>query len=203
MLACFILHPSAFLLPSKEKINAVKRLAVSTGQLRRLLALHLRPIDLVVFQEPSHQRCGRPRLAEGFTLICLQRLSWPYVDYPAVPRARQQAHQRYVPPNPLVLGRKPRKSPAPTTDRDRPVSRRSKPSSRTAFIGEQPNPWELLHPQDAMSRHRTFLSTISRGVDYVFILSRIVANRDRRRNRHRNLNHNRVSQRRLRLRLGL
>ena len=140
----------------EEKINAVKRLAVSTGQLRRLLALHIRPIDLVVFQEPSLQRSGRPDLAEGFTLICLQRLSWPYVGYPAVPRARQQAHQRYVPPNPLVLGRKPRKSPAPTTDRDRPVSRRSKPSSRTAFIGEQPNPWELLHPQDAMSRHRTF-----------------------------------------------
>ena len=142
----------------EEKINAVKRLAVSTGQLKPLLVLHTRPIDLVVFQEPSHQRCGRPHLAEGFTLICLQRLSWPYVDYPAVPLARQQAHQRYVPPNPLVLGRKPRKSPAPTTDRDRPVSRRSKPSSRTAFIGEQPNPWELLNPQDAMSRHRTFSS---------------------------------------------
>src|SRR5918992_427547 len=75
-------------------------------------------------------------------------------SYPALPRAGQQAHQRYVPPNPLVLGRKLLKSPAPTTDRDRPVSRRSKPSSRTAFIGEQPNPWELLHPQDAMSRHR-------------------------------------------------
>src|SRR5919198_661683 len=75
-------------------------------------------------------------------------------SYPAVPLARQLEHQRYVPPNPLVLGRKPRKSPTPTTDRDRPVSRRSKPSSRTAFIGEQPNPWELLHPQDAMSRHR-------------------------------------------------
>src|SRR5438034_7815902 len=60
-------------------------------------------------------------------------------SYPALPRAGQPAHQRYVPPNPLVLGRKPRKSPAPTTDRDRPVSRRSKPSSRTAFIGEQPN----------------------------------------------------------------
>src|SRR5881396_1223314 len=87
-------------------------------------------------------------------LICLQRLSWPYVGYPAMPLARQLAHQRCVPPNPLVLGRKLRKSPAPTTDRDRPVSRRSKPSSRTAFIGEQPNPWELLHPQDAMSRHR-------------------------------------------------
>src|SRR5580700_5875602 len=76
--------------------------------------------------------------------------------YPALPSAGQPEHQRCVPPNPLVLGRKPLKPPAPTTDRDRPVSRRSKPSSRTAFIGEQPNPWELLHPQDAMSRHRTF-----------------------------------------------
>ncbi len=97
---------------------------------------------------------GKPHLAEGFTLICLQRLSWPHVDYPAVPQARQLEHQRCVPPNPLVLGRKPLKLPTPATDRDRPVSRRSKPSSRTAFIGEQPNPWELLHPQDAMSRHR-------------------------------------------------
>src|SRR5256885_11907437 len=94
--------------------------------------------------------------------------------YPAMPQAGQLAHQRFVPPNPLVLGRKPLKSPAPTTDRDRPVSRRSKPSSRTAFIGEQPNPWELLHPQDAMSRHRTE-SMISHGVDYIFILSRTLA----------------------------
>src|SRR5262249_28357503 len=80
-------------------------------------------------------------------------------SYPALPLARQLEHQRYVPPNPLVLGRKLLKSPTPTTDRDRPVSRRSKPSSRTAFIGEQPNPWELLHPQDAMSRHRTAFHT--------------------------------------------
>ena len=64
---------------SEEKINAVKRLAVSTGQLKPLLVLHTRPIDLVVFQEPSLQSSRRPRLAEGFTLICLQRLSWPYV----------------------------------------------------------------------------------------------------------------------------
>lgn len=99
----------------------------------------------------------RPNLAEGFTLRCLQRLSRPYVGYPAMPLAEQLVHQRYVPPNPLVLGRKPLKSPSPTADRDRPVSRRSKPSSRTAFIGEQPNPWELLHPQDAMSRHRTII----------------------------------------------
>src|SRR5258706_1897998 len=76
-------------------------------------------------------------------------------SYPAVRLASQLARQRCVPPNPLVLGRKPLKFPAPAADRDRPVSRRSEPSSRTAFIGEQPNPWELLHPQDAMSRHRT------------------------------------------------
>src|ERR671925_878819 len=74
--------------------------------------------------------------------------------YPAAPLARRLAHQRCVPPNPLVLGGNSRKPPAPAADRDRPVSRRSKPSSRTAFIGEQPNPWDLLQPQDAMSRHR-------------------------------------------------
>src|SRR5205823_3754716 len=34
------------------------------------------------------------------------------------------------------------------------VSRRSEPSSRTALMGEQPNPWDLLQPQDATSRHR-------------------------------------------------
>src|ERR1700720_52499 len=74
--------------------------------------------------------------------------------YPAMPRARQPAHQRSVLPNPLVLGETLLKFRAPTADRDRPVSRRSEPSSRTTFIGEQPNPWELLHPQDVMSRHR-------------------------------------------------
>ena len=46
------------------------------------------------------------------------------------------------------------RSPTPTADRDRTVSRRSKPSSRTTLIGEQPNPWDLLQPQDVMSRHR-------------------------------------------------
>src|SRR4028119_590499 len=57
-------------------------------------------------------------------------------------------------PGPLVRGTAPRKSPTPAADRDRTVSRRSKPSSRTALIGEQPNPWDRLQPQDAMSRHR-------------------------------------------------
>src|ERR1700723_4536778 len=74
--------------------------------------------------------------------------------YPAMPRAGQPAHQRSVLPNPLVLGETLLKFPTPTADRDRPVSRRSEPSSRTAFIGEQPNPWARLQPQDAMGRHR-------------------------------------------------
>jgi hypothetical protein len=71
-----------------------------------------------------------------------------------MPLARQLVHQRYVHPGPLVLGAIPLNSPTPTADRDRTVSRRSEPSSRTALIGEQPNPWDLLQPQDAMSRHR-------------------------------------------------
>src|SRR5512138_3392979 len=74
--------------------------------------------------------------------------------YPAVPLAGQLAHQRYVHSGPLVLGAAPLKFPTPTADRDRTVSRRSKPSSRTTLIGEQPNPWDLLQPQDVMSRHR-------------------------------------------------
>ena len=74
--------------------------------------------------------------------------------YPAMPLAGQPVHQRCVHSGPLVLGTDPLKIPAPTMDRDRTVSRRSEPSSRAALIGEQPNPWDLLQPQDATSRHR-------------------------------------------------
>ena len=76
------------------------------------------------------------------------------LSYPAMPLARQLVHQRYVHLGPLVLKADPLKLPTPTADRDRTVSRRSKPSSRTTLIGEQPNPWDLLQPQDVMSRHR-------------------------------------------------
>ena len=75
-------------------------------------------------------------------------------SYPAVPLARQLVHQRSVHLGPLVLKAGPLKHPTTAADRDRTVSRRSEPSSRTALIGEQPNPWDLLQPQDAMSRHR-------------------------------------------------
>jgi hypothetical protein len=75
-------------------------------------------------------------------------------NYRAMLLAEQLVNQRFVQPGPLVLRPALLKSPAPTTDRDRTVSRRSKPSSRTALMGEQPNPWNLLQLQDAMSRHR-------------------------------------------------
>src|SRR5919108_2425666 len=75
-------------------------------------------------------------------------------SYSAAPLARRLIHQRSVRPGPLVLGTTPLKLPAPMVDRDRTVSRRSEPSSRTALMGEQPNPWERLRPQDATSRHR-------------------------------------------------
>ena len=74
--------------------------------------------------------------------------------YSAVPRAGQPINRRSVQHGPLVLVSDHRKSPAPTTDRDRTVSRRSEPSSRATLIGEQPNPWDLLQPRDVTSRHR-------------------------------------------------
>ena len=76
------------------------------------------------------------------------------LSYPAMQLASQPVHQRFVHSGPLVLGAAPLNFPTPTADRDRTVLRRSKPSSRTALIGEQPNPWDQLQPQDAMSRHR-------------------------------------------------
>ena len=75
-------------------------------------------------------------------------------SYPAMLLAEQPDHQRSVHPGPLVLRADLLRSPAPAADRDRTVSRRSEPSSRTTLIGEQPNPWDLLQPQDVMSRHR-------------------------------------------------
>ena len=41
------------------------------------------------------------------------------------------------------------------------ILRRSEPSSRTAFMGEQPNPWDVLPPQVATSRHRNSVNQTS------------------------------------------
>jgi hypothetical protein len=76
------------------------------------------------------------------------------LSYPAMQLALQPGHHRFVHFGPLVLEATPLNHPAPATDRDQTVSRRFEPSSRTTLIGEQPNPWDLLQPQDVMSRHR-------------------------------------------------
>ena len=76
------------------------------------------------------------------------------LSYPAMPLARQLDHHWFVHSGPLVLRTDPLKHPTPVADRDRTVSRRSEPSSRNALIGGQPNPWDRLQPQDALSRHR-------------------------------------------------
>ena len=75
-------------------------------------------------------------------------------SYPAMHLVVQPEHHRFVHFGPLVLEAALLKYPAPTTDRDQTVSRRFEPNSRTTLIGEQPNPWDLLQPQDVMSRHR-------------------------------------------------
>ncbi len=84
----------------------------------------------------------------------LSALIHAILRYPALRLAPQQVHQRYVRPGPLVLRTCPLKFLTLTTDRDRTVLRRSEPSSRATLIGEQPNPWDLLQPQDVTNRHR-------------------------------------------------
>ncbi len=90
----------------------------------------------------------------GFRAYMLSALIPSRHSYPAMPLTGQLVHQRSVHFGPLVLEAEPLKFPTPTADRDRTVSRRSKPSSRATLIGEQPNPWDLLQPQDVTSRHR-------------------------------------------------
>src|SRR5215203_305384 len=75
-------------------------------------------------------------------------------SYSPLHLAAQPIHQRYVRPGPLVLRSCPLNFLAPITDRDRTVLRRSEPSSRATLIGEQPNPWDLLQPQDVTNRQR-------------------------------------------------
>ncbi len=128
--------------------------AIRTGRLCALPRLHLRPIDVMVCHGPLGWPPWRPGFEEGFPLRCFQRLSRPHI---ATRRCRwrdNRCTRGASVPVLSVLGTAPRKSPAPAADRDRTVSRRSKPSSRTTLIGEQPNPWDLLQPRDVMSRHR-------------------------------------------------
>ena len=126
---------------------------ISDSQLHMLPCFHLCPIYLVVFKGSYYLRMGYLILRGASRLDAFSVYPVPTwllgheID-------SQPIHQRSVHPGPLVLRTAPLKYPTPTPDRDRTVSRRSEPSSRTALMGEQPNPWDRLQPQDAMSRHR-------------------------------------------------
>ena len=145
-----ILNFIRFLLPKPSWLSPRP---ISDSQLHVLPRFHLCPIYLVVFKGSYYLRMGYLILRGASRLDA-------FSVYP-VPTwllghgfDTQPMHQRSVHPGPLVLRTAPLKYPTPTPDRDRTVSRRSEPSSRTALMGEQPNPWDLLQPQDAMSRHR-------------------------------------------------
>ena len=127
---------------------------ISTGHLNMLPCVQLPPINLVVYKGPySLKAMGNLILRTASRLDAFS--VYPFRTWlPCGAVGLQQVHQRSVHPGPLVLRTEPLKFPTPTSDRDRTVSRRSEPSSRATLMGEQPNPWELLHPQDVTSRHR-------------------------------------------------
>eukprot|EP01132_Coremiostelium_polycephalum_P000082 gene82-109_t len=96
----------------------------------------------------------KSHLEASFVLICFQHLSLNKHSYSAMQLTSQLIHQRFAQSGPFVLRSAPLKFLTPTADRDQTVSRRSEPSSRATLMGEQPNPWDLLQPQDVTSRHR-------------------------------------------------
>ena len=87
-------------------------------------------------------------------LICFQLLATPYIATLRLLLEKQQIHHWYVHHNPLVLVVGSFNTLTSTPDMDQTVSQRFEPSSRTTLMGEQPNPWDVLPPQDVMSRHR-------------------------------------------------
>ena len=151
---------------STSKVKVYNRF-ISTTRLKRLLALHRWSISRLgrdgYFK--SNQPGGLPGTSRPLRdmdisswgelgAYMLSALISSEYSYPAVPLTGQLAHQGFVHPGPLVLWATPLKYPTLVLDRDRTGLRRSEPSSRTLLTGEQPDPWELLHPQDRMSRHR-------------------------------------------------
>ena len=116
--------------------------------------------DVTTVTPVTYQRGHLPRPLKEisscgeFRTYMLSVLISSKLSYSAVHLAVQLIHQRFVQLGPLVLESTPRKYLTPAIDRDRTVSRRSEPSSRATLMGEQPNPWDLLQPQDVTSRHR-------------------------------------------------
>ena len=157
IVAIFIEKAKLHTLPRRETIEEYGQAArtISTASLKVSRLLHLRPIKPVVFRCPlGPLRGGKPYLEAGFTLRCFQRLSLPNSATRLCPW-RDNRHTG-GPFNQVLsyYGRLLSSFLTRMVDRDRTVSRRTEPSSRTALMGEQPNPSHLLQREDAMSRHR-------------------------------------------------
>jgi len=96
----------------------------------------------------------RTFLGTNFSLDMLSAIILSQRSYLTMPRAKQLVHQWLNTRGPLVQSSRVLNSSARTPGRIQTVSRRSKLNSCSAFIGEQPNPWNLLQLQDALSQHR-------------------------------------------------
>src|SRR6266496_487471 len=127
----------------KTKIRSKQSIIIAHDARWTLKMRAIKPIERLVPVSCMHYCTSTPGLSTWWSTTVLKGilvLRWV---------SRLDAFSGYP-----VLGTNPLKIPTPTADRDRTVSRRSEPSSRTTLIGEQPNPWDLLQPQDVMSRHR-------------------------------------------------
>lgn len=139
---------------------------ISRPQLNTLLCVHLAPINVIISYDPS----TNTYLEVGFVLRCFQNLSipdlatgrssWrqsPYTRGQFTPVLSYQEQIFSIFERLQKIG-------------NQPVSRRFEPSSRIFLNGEQPYPWQLLHHQDKMSRHRCRICLpLLEGSDYIFI----------------------------------
>ena len=129
---------------------------ISIGRLNALLRLHLQPINQVVSLVPSGGSNPQGWLIlrwashldafSGYPFRTWLPSAYPWQDNWYTRGSSTSVLSYYFI---LTL-----RLQTLLIDSNRPVSRRSEPSSRTTLISEQLNPWDLLQPQDVMSRHR-------------------------------------------------
>ncbi|CDG65612.1 hypothetical protein MBMB1_1766 [Methanobacterium sp. MB1] len=111
---------------------------------------HPSPIKQVFYSYPkSCLFSGETSGLDAFSLYNLAR-SCPAMPYqttgrPEAPTARSSRTGATFPSDNKTI----------PLDSNQPVSRRSKPSSRSPLMGEQPHPWVMLHTQDGKNRHRS------------------------------------------------
>ena len=160
-------HPNAYCRPGRSSTGKTR------NQPRKTVGMLCRRRPLVPVGSTPHgastsglsntcSTCGlqrfktvrNPNLGAGFPLRCFQRLSLPNVaNRPC--RWRDNRHTRGSSTQVLSYYGQASSGFQRAQRIETKLSHDvSEPSSRAALIGEQPNPWDLLQPQDATSRHR-------------------------------------------------